>query len=228
RIYCEPLVLFDRPVRLEYARRTAQFDRLRAYPHVPGSTQTLWQAPDGFLELDPEASLVIGRNCSLPYELFTTADLVALAAKLQQHWTGESAQQRALAVREGLTLLARLAEAHAVIFVWERLKTAGWAIGDYSHKGNTGWDLMAIAKLRNGRRRIASIEVKGTDKAAWRGNVTLRRSQWNAALAAAKSKDPTSWMLAIVTRANDPAHRQLQCWSAVEVRDHWPKDHVAS
>jgi hypothetical protein len=127
-------------VRLDYARKTDHaFNELLAHPDVPRSTQTIWGSPDGFLELTPDAALTIAKNCSVPYDLFTSDDLIGRSADLQRAWTGETPKQRALRVRQGQTLLSRLAEANAVIAVWHWLRMNRWAIGDFSHRGNTGW-----------------------------------------------------------------------------------------
>jgi hypothetical protein len=53
----------------------------------------IWASPDGFLLLEEHAALVIALNCSLDYRLFTTNDLVALAADYQRHFTGATPRQ---------------------------------------------------------------------------------------------------------------------------------------
>lgn len=194
------------------------------------------ESPDAFADrqrrtlipLTPaEADLMVDA-CTLPRDVLSNPDVIAVAARLGGVAPGmRPADAKYLESALARDRVRRAHEQRAVQAVIRFLEARGWSIHDLQGVPNAGADLeiwhpnLPRTSGLFGNRVL--VEVKGYGGKALR-TVRLQRSQYDRACQAA-SYATDSWRLVVVLDVESRAP-EVQVWTATDVRDRWPSSQV--
>ena len=231
-----PLVRFNRDVIVSVVRgRDAELDSDRGFT-VPNESVVEVADPDG----GRTAAARLLAACSLPGELLTCADPLALQPRLAANRTGmRSEDYRYWKDMQYKHLLRCAAEDAAVARSRAKMLERGYEFPDcWDHQGEGGWGGDYECWPTTAARERMAIEVKGTSKRKWLGNVRLEQSQYERALRHASALPRPKevgygWEVHIQPDIPNALNLDLgdlpdlEVRSSIFVRDQWPSSCIS-